>query len=101
MPATTTAERQNAQAQCSLADRMALNITESLDARRHGDQEQGVAQISAKLADNVVIAAGRTWRTIRTSTKKPSRFLGQHLGWLWNKLVAMLGAPPPADKPRS
>ena len=78
---------------------MARSITENLDAGGKTTPEaQALDAFAADLDTDAAAAARPTWRAFRTSAKQPSGFVVRSLVTVWNKLVALLGAPPPPDR---
>ena len=83
----------------SLPDLMARSITKSLDARGEITPEaQALDAFAADLDTDATTAGSPTWRAFRTSAKQPSRFVRRSLAAVWNSMVALLGAPPPANR---
>lgn len=78
------------QEKSSLPDLMARTITENLDARS--------PEPSEALDTSATTAGSPTWRAFQASTQKPTGLVGRSLSAVWNFLVALLGAPPPANK---
>lgn len=74
----------------SLPDLMARSITESLAARSPA--------VSETLDTNATTAGSPTWRAFQASTRKQTGLVGRSLNAVWNFVVALLGAPPPAKK---
>ncbi len=83
----------------SLPDLMARSITTSLDAHSETTPEaQALDAFAADLDTDATTAGSPTWAAFKTSAKQPSGFVGRSLAAVWNMLVGLLGAPPPADR---
>jgi len=85
--------------QSNLPDLMARSITASLDARNETvAQPHAMDAFAADLDTDAATAGSPTWRAFQASAKQPEGIVGRSLAWVWNMLVALLGAPPPNRK---